>query len=109
MFAAKHYNLRHKMKNLTSWFLPNLIDTMRINIANSIPFDSDYQLWGDILTNRYVVEVEQFGVIEQYSTSNCNEALEFIETFDRENKDIIIRTYDLTTYSYEGSCFEPIF
>lgn len=89
--------------------MTNLIDRMRINVANGIPFDSDYQLWCNILSNNYVIEVEQFGIIEQYSTSNYRNALEFIDNYDRENKDIIIRTYDLTTYNYEDNRFEPIF
>jgi hypothetical protein len=97
------------MTNLTAWFLPRLVEEMRSLIEHDIPFDSVPQVYTKILSHQYVIEVEQFGVTEQYSTCDYRQALEFIDNFDRENKDIIIRTYDLTTYNYEDNRFEPIF
>ena len=97
------------MTNLTDWFMTNLVEEMRSLIEHDIPFDSVPQVYSKILSHRYVIEVEQFDVIERYSTSNYRKALEFIDNYDRENKDIKIRTYDLSTYSYEDNRFETIY
>ena len=97
------------MKKTTSLFMHKIKARMRSDIECDTPFDSDTLLYNAILGNRYIVEVTQFDVTELYSTSNYRQALEFIDNYDREDKDIIIRTYDLSTYSYEDNRFEPIF
>ncbi len=69
-------------------------------------------LYNKYLLNRYVLKVNIFGGEELYSFRDWEEANEYVESFDKEDKDMAVSTYDLGDIGFDSNnnmFFESIY
>jgi hypothetical protein len=97
---------------MTTAQLTNLMSTLLDNARQNKDITSNTELANALITNRYVVSVEQFDNEDFYSFSNFEQADEFAQSFDKEDGDISVCTYDLQNIGFNSSnelYFESIY
>jgi len=97
---------------MTTQQIERLMETILQHAKDDKEITSNADLYNKYVLNRYVLEVTIFGSKELYSFRDWEEANEYVESFDKDDKDMTVSTYDLGNIGFDcnnNMFFESIY